>query len=454
MQGLVVEGSTDASRLPNVIALPEWLEQKLLDEMRAAYAWAVQQAAQGVALKELEQGLRERMMGAGGKLLQAGLERGLGKGYAGGSIVCVGCAGRMRYVADRDKVLSTWFREIRLRRAYYHCRRCQTGRFPLDKSLDIVATSFSPTIREAICLVNAEVSFERGQDLLERLTGIRMSVEEGRLIAEEQGRQLECQDQAEIEKTWQAKAPKPREACSAPQRLYISPDGTHIPIRGQKDWSEVKVATIFTAGIPPRGEKPIREQTRYVGGLEDAETFYKRLYVEALKQGVDQAGEVVVIGDGAAWIWNQAELTLPKNRVEIIDYYHASEKLWTVARAVWGEEDVQGKKWAERWSDKLYKGRFDGVLAALQRLRGQTSVARESIRQTIGYFETNRTRMRYGYFRRKGYFIGSGVTESSCKHLVGTRLKRAGMHWDKQQAQAILQLRLARLNGRWDHLWN
>ena len=110
----------------------------------------------------------------------------------------------------------------------------------------------------------------------------------------------------------------------------------------------MKVATIFTAGIPPKGEKPVREQTRYVGGLEDAETFYKRLYVEALK----------------------------------------------------------------------------------------------------------RKRMRYGYFRRKGYFIGSGVTESSCKHLVGTRLKRAGMNWDKQQAQAILQLRLARLNDRWDCLWN
>ena len=201
MQGLVVESSTVTGHSPNVIALPEWLEQRLLDDIRSAYAWTVAQASEGKGLKEMEQGLRERVMGVGAKLLQASLARGCGNGYKAGSIPCAGCAGSMRYVADRDKVITSWFQEIRLRRAYYHCRRCKVGEFPLDKQLDVVGTSFSPTIREAICLVDAEVSFDRGQDLLERLTSIRMSVEEGRLIAEEQGRQLECQDQAEIEKT-------------------------------------------------------------------------------------------------------------------------------------------------------------------------------------------------------------------------------------------------------------
>lgn len=253
MQGLVAENSTVAGRSPNAIACPEWLEQKLLDDMRSAYTWTVSQAAAGRGLKEMEQGLRERVMGIGAKLLQASLARGYGSGHTAGSLPCAGCSGRMRYVMERDKIITSWFQEIRLKRAYYHCRRCKAGMVPLDKQLDVVGTSFSPTVREAICLVNAEVSFERGQDLLERLTGIRMSVEEGRLIAEDQGRALEHQDQAEIEKAWQAKAPKPREACLAPQRLYVSPDGTHIPILGQKEWSEVKVATIFTASIPSSG---------------------------------------------------------------------------------------------------------------------------------------------------------------------------------------------------------
>ena len=456
MQGLHVEGSTVVHDSPSAVVMPEWLEQKMLEEIRATYAYGVAQASKAEAegLKALENGIRERLMRVGGQLLQASLERGLGNGYQGGRIGCASCGGWKRYVADRRKVLSTWFREIRLTRAYYHCRKCQEGTFPLDSALDIEGSSFSPTIREAICLTDAEVSFERGQELLERLTGIRLSVEEGRRIAEGKGRQLEQGAQDEIKKAWQPQTLKPREVGSPPQRLYVSPDGTHIPIRGQKEWSEVKVATIFTADVPFKGQKPVRGQTRYVGGLEDAETFFKRLYVEGVKQGMDQAGEVVVIGDGAAWIWNQAELTLPKNRVEIIDFYHATEKLWSAARAVWGEESIQGKRWAERWSDALYRGRFDRVVSALRRLRGQTETVRGSLRQTIGYFETNRQRMRYGYFRRRGYFIGSGVTESSCRHLVGTRLKQAGMHWDKRQAQAILQLRVARLNDRWDYLWN
>ena len=433
--------------------MPEWLEQKALEEIRAAYAWSVKASREG-KLKVLEEGLRERMAGISAQLMQAGLERSLGNGYVGWRIPCSGCKGWMRYVEDRPKVITTWFREIRVNRSYYHCRKCKAGRFPLDESLQIEGSSFSPTIREAICIADAELSFERGQEMLERFSGIRLSVEEGRLIAEKMGRELESQTQQEIEKIWQTQTPRPREVSSAPERLYLSPDGTHIPIRGQKDWSEVKVGTIFTARVPAKGEDPVREQTRYVGGLEKADVFYRRFYAEALKQGIDQAKEIVVIGDGAEWIWNQAELTLPKDRVEIIDYYHATEKLWTVARAVWGEESKETKRWARRWSDKLYKGKVAQVIAAMRRIPAKSESAKETSRTTIGYFTTNKKRMRYAELRKKGYFIGSGVTESSCKHLVGTRLKQAGMHWDKEQAQAILQLRLARLNGRWDYLWN
>ena len=433
--------------------MPEWLEQKTLEEVRAAYAWCVKEAKQG-KLKAVEEGLRERMSGISAKLMQAGLERSLGNGYVGWRVPCSGCKGWMNYLQDRTKVITTWFREIRVNRAYYHCRNCKAGRFPLDEKLRIEGSGFSPTIREAICIANAEVSFERGQEILERFTGIRVSVEEGRLIAEKLGRELEHQTQEEIKKVWQPETPKPREVSVMPERLYLSPDGTHIPIRGEKEWREVKVGTIFSTRIPAKGEDPVREQTRYVGGLEKAEIFYKRFYAEALKQSIDQAKEVVVIGDGAEWIWNQAELTLPKERIEIIDYYHATEKLWTLARAVWGEENKRTKQWAGRWSDRLYEGKAAQVIAAMKRISTKSVPAREVLRTTIGYFTTNKKRMRYAELRRKGYFIGSGVTESSCRHLVGTRLKQAGMHWDMEQAQAILQLRLARLNQRWDYLWN
>jgi hypothetical protein len=187
--------------------------------------------------------------------------------------------------------------------------------------------------------------------------------------------------------------------------------------------------------------------------LEDSEAFGRRFYVEGLKLGLGENPEVVVIADGAHWIWNEADKNLPENRVEIIDFYHASEKLWGVAKLAFGEESPQAKAWAETQAHQLKRGKFDQVLKALESLRIKGKEAKAVQRQTIGYFKTNERRMRYGEFRKKGYFIGSGVVESSCKHLVASRLKQAGMRWTKKGAQSILQLRLACLNQRWDHLW-
>ena len=210
---------------------------------------------------------------------------------------------------------------------------------------------------------------------------------------------------------------------------------------------------VFTGSVPERGEEPQRLRTRYVGTVGNAQDVWRRMYVEALKMGLDENTEVGVIADGANWIWREAEETLPKNRVEIIDFYHASEKLWEVSRAVFGEEDAKGKAWAERWSRKLYNADAAPVMAALRRLRSTDPAAREVLRTTLAYYRNHRRKMRYREFRAKGCFIGSGVVEGGCKHLVGARLKQAGMRWTPEGAQAILQLRLAVLNNRWDYLW-
>ena len=247
------------------------------------------------------------------------------------------------------------------------------------------------------------------------------------------------------------KKPNPRELAKVPERLYFSPDGTTI--HTEAGWKEVKVGAVFTTAVPEPGEDPVREVTRYVGTLEDSEAFGRRFYVEGLKLGLGENPEVVVIADGAHWIWNEADKNLPENRVEIIDFYHASEKLWTAAKLAFGEESPETKKWAEKQAHRLKRGGFNQVLNALEHLPIRGKEAKAVQRQIIGYFKTNRHRMRYGEFRKKGYFIGSGVVESSCKHLVAARLKQAGMRWTKKGAQSILQLRLACLNQRWDHLW-
>jgi len=404
-----------------------------------------------VGFGELEKEFRDKFLKLAAHMLSEALPHVLGTGYQGSQLPCPACAGKAKFIGNRPRTITTVVREIRIERAYYHCSSCGHGEFPLDRMLSLNGTSFSPWVREAICLLDADVPFERGSELLQHLSAVRIDKQEGRRLAEGLGQELEKQTVEEIENVWRPKAPIPREATEPARRLYLSPDGTTVPML--KGFKEVKVGAVFTATLPKRGRKPEREKTRYVGTTGNAQDLGRRLYVEALKMGLTNETEVVTIADGAHWIWNEAEATLPKNRVEIIDFYHASEKLWEVSRAVFGEENPKGKQWAERWSRKLYKSDGRTVLGMLRRLKPKSREAKETVRKTINYFQSNRKRMRYHEFRKKGYFIGSGVVEGCCKHLVGSRLKQAGMRWKPDGAQAILQLRLAVLNKRWDYLW-
>ena len=401
-------------------------------------------------LGPVEKSVREGALKLGGSILGEALPLALGTGYSRSRLPCR-CGGKAKFINNRPKTITTLLFDIRLRRAYYHCARCGTGHVPLDEVLDVEGSTFSPGSREAICLLDAQRSFETGKDLLERLSGVRMHEDEGRLLTHEKGRELEQQTQEEIASVWKPKKPKPREVVKDAQRLYFSPDGTTVPTK--EKWKEAKMGTVFTTGVPCVGQDPERIHTRYAATMGDSEDIWRRLYVEALKIGLVEKTEVVVVADGAHWIWGWAETSLPQNRVEIIDFYHASEKLWEVSRAVFGEGVPRGQLWARRWKEKLYEGKVGECLGALRRLRPETEDGREEVRKTIGYFQNNRRRMRYDQFRQAGYFIGSGVTESGCKHLVGQRLKQAGMRWAVEGAQSMLQIRAAYLNGRWDSLW-
>ncbi|MBI4376754.1 MAG: hypothetical protein HY549_09935 [Elusimicrobia bacterium] len=157
MQGSVEISTNEPKQTNVVVVMPEWLEEKLLQELRQLYAYSVEQAAKvpEQGLKALENGMREKMASLGGPIMQVGLERGLGRGYQGSRMRCFGCGGWRRYVEDRDKIVTTWFKEIRVGRAYYHCEHCQDGIAPLDSMLGISGSSVSPAVREAICLADA-----------------------------------------------------------------------------------------------------------------------------------------------------------------------------------------------------------------------------------------------------------------------------------------------------------
>ncbi|MEK7215618.1 MAG: hypothetical protein AAB289_08500, partial [Chloroflexota bacterium] len=153
-----------------------------------------------------------------------------------------------------------------------------------------------------------------------------------------------------------------------------------------------------------------------------------------------------VIGDGAHWIWNLAAEHFGE-RVDIVDFYHASEHLWEVARTVFGAGTPQAQCWAETQRAALLTQGADPVSAALEALTMASPEGTALLRRERGYFRSNRTRMAYPAFRAQGLPIGSGAVESTAKHLVQLPMKRPGARWSERGAHGVLMVRTQRLSA-------
>lgn len=153
---------------------------------------------------------------------------------------------------------------------------------------------------------------------------------------------------------------------------------------------------------------------------------------------------VVIVGDGAEWIWNRAAM-FPR-RCEILDFWHALEHAWTFARLRYGESSAQADWWVHQIAEDLRAGKVQEVVAGLKRLRPKTPELRQSLQALTRYYSENAGRMRYDQYLRLGYGIGSGAVESAHKQAVHARLRQAGMRWSESGARRPLALRLLLLN--------
>jgi hypothetical protein len=263
----------------------------------------------------------------------------------------------------------------------------------------------------------------------------------------------------------------------APGQLVVEADG--VLVRYLDGWHEVKVGLV--AGLVDGA----LVAPSYVATRASAEAFGPYLLAEAARRGALEIvawrggltgralgilRRVVVLGDGAVWIWNLAGEHFGE-RVEIVDCYHACEHLWSAAKALHGAAGPAGAAWADARIAALLEhcwpppgsatgARADAriaellehgagpVLAALRAARAATPEAAEALRVERGYFRTNAARMAYPAFRAAGLPIGSGAVESAAKHLVQQRMKRAGMRWSEAGARGMLALLAHRASGR------
>jgi hypothetical protein len=376
------------------------------------------------------------------------------------------CGHHARYQEIRSKPLLTIVGPVLLSRPYYLCSQCHVGQFPVDVELDIENTEFSPGVRRMHALVGQQAPFDHGREQMQVLAGLTVTTKSVERIAEAMGSDIAWREQAEIDQALQLDLPV---LTGAPiPVVYVQMDGTGIPVvkketvgrPGKRDGQpahtrEVKLGCVFTQTRWDEKGFALRDpdSTTYTGAIETAEEFGKRIYREALQRGWSRARKKVVIGDGAEWIWNLVAEHFPGAR-EIVDLYHARQHLWTVARQLYPQEEVQQKAWMKVHQKRLLdKGKIEKLVSELHSIATTNPQLAEKIRTEAVYFERNAERMRYPRFRRQHLFVGSGVIEAGCKTVVGSRLKQSGMFWTVRGANAILALRCSHLNGRFEDYW-
>ena len=411
-------------------------------------------------LEALEEATRAALQRAGARLLEELLEE---SEDAGAAPVC-SCGAAMRCEGPRSKRLVSLLGNVSLRRLYYHCRHCWRGTVPLDRDLDIESTQYSPGVRRLLAVVGGETPFARGRELLAELAGIAVSVKAVQRQAQAIGSDLAAR--AESDRRQAALRGFPPQTGAPIPTFYIEMDGTGIPVtataaagREGKDGAaartrEVKLGCVFTQTELDAEGRPVRDRssTTYTGAIEDAEAFGQRIYDEAWRRGLHRAERVVVLGDGAAWIWNLSHIYFPK-AIEIVDIYHAREHLWELGRQLFPQDRQQRRRWVRRRKKQLDEGRIEHLVRFLRSLRPETPALVERLRTEAAYFEGHAERMRYAEFRRQDLFIGSGVIEAGCRSVIAGRLKRSGMFWTVDGANSIIALRCAQISNRFADYW-
>lgn len=411
-------------------------------------------------LEASEMAIRSSMHQLGGSLLEKVLNAD-GGGYVGQEVDC-GQGHRARWVDFRRKEIVTVLAPVQVERAYYHCRDCGGGVIPKDRDLDVVGSGFSPGVRRLLGRVGSQESFQQGRQDLEELADIRVTAKQVERVAERLGQQVEA---LRVEELAPVRSGQVIVLKTIP-KLYIAYDGTGVPVVAretegragkqgpQAKTREAKLGCVFTQTRLDEDGQPQRDagSTSYVGAIETAEAFGRRIYREAVRRGLEQAQRVVVLGDGAVWIWKIAEEHFPA-AIQIVDLYHARQHLAELAQRVYGPASPQWKTWVAARYRELDASQVEKVRGAIFGLKTRDQGVQQGIERERKYFETNAERMRYAEFRHQGLFVGSGVVEAGCKTIIGHRLKQSGMHWTVRGANAIIALRCLNLSGLWEQFW-
>ena len=217
------------------------------------------------------------------------------------------------------------------------------------------------------------------------------------------------------------------------------------------EWHEIKTGVFYLQEQAARteGGRGVLSEKVVICWQGEGIEVGRRLHWEAQRRGLGRAEWVLVLGDGAAWIWNVAADRWAGAQ-ESLDFYHASEHLWALGRALYPEAEVQ--EWVQGRLHELRHGEEEKFLAKLKRLKPRRGEVGKTIREQKNYFANQAQRMNYQEIAQRGWPIGSGAVESACGGKQG-RFKRRGQFWTQAGVGHLEALMEARENHHWDELW-
>src|SRR5580698_2657481 len=294
------------------------------------------------------------------ELLRAALERGAQAKADGAAPLCPVCQQKLtRLSAGHPRTFQTRYGAITIKRTRGYCKRCRKWRVPADTALGLEESAgYSPAVQEMAALLASKMPVEDASVVLEHLTGVKMP---RATLDREARRQGERAQAVRTELDRKAALPQPQlELTLEPYQMIIQMDAWNIRERdgwGQsaalrrqgrepERWHWVYTGTVFR--LDHRGHtaggRPVISERGFVATRQGIDALREQLHAEALRRGLGQAAGVLVIADGAVWIWRLADDRF-KDARQRLDYYHAVQHLAAVGRALFGEDKARLKEW-------------------------------------------------------------------------------------------------------------
>jgi hypothetical protein len=389
--------------------------------------------------------------------------------------VCGQPLGRKKGGATRT--FESRFGPITVCRPRAWCRRCHAWRCPADAALGLGDTSgYSPGVQEIAALSVSKLPVAEASAVIERLAGVKLpratldrEARRQGLRAEAERTQLDtqmCTAQGRAQQVRELQLELPLE----PFTLVLEVDAWNIRERGDPDWGHsaerraagteparwhwVYGATCFRLSqrAQTAAGRPVILSRGYVMTRGGIDALREQLFAEASRHGLGQAADVLVVADGAVWVWNLVDDRFPQAR-QRLDLFHAKQHLWAVAEALHGAATPAAQAWLKPLLAQLEDGQALRLLDDLRSaLAGLAAEPRAHLDREIGYFENHRERLDYRDGKARGEPLGSGAMESTCRQYQ-CRFKRPGQFWTQRGDEALLCLETFWRNGRWKHLF-